>query len=142
MVHYDLVCENEHAFEGWFANSSTYDTQLAAGALSCPECGSLKIAKGLMAPNIAAKSNSKNRLPAAKIALGQREMRKFLRQVRAHVEQNAEHVGENFPEIARKIHYGEREAANIYGDATVQEVKEMREEGIEISAIPWVDPEN
>ncbi|MFP5468790.1 MAG: DUF1178 family protein, partial [Alphaproteobacteria bacterium] len=59
-----------------------------------------------------------------------------------HVEQNADHVGEKFPEEARKIHYGEREAANIYGDATPQEVNELREEGIEIAAIPWVEPEN
>jgi hypothetical protein len=142
MIHYDLICDKEHTFEGWFANSAAYDAQRVAGALSCPECGSEKIAKAIMAPNIAVKGNSKTGRLSAKAALGQSEMRKFLRQVRAHVEQNADHVGEKFPEEARKIHYGEREAANIYGDATPQEVKELREEGIEIAALPWVDPEN
>lgn len=142
MIHYDLICDKEHGFEGWFANSAAYDAQLAAGELSCPECGSAKIAKAIMAPNIAAKGNSRGGRWSAKAVLGQTEMRKFLRQVRAHVEQNADHVGEKFPEEARKIHYGEREAANIYGDATPQEVSELREEGIEIAAIPWVEPEN
>jgi hypothetical protein len=141
MIHYDLICHKEHRFEGWFANSAAFDTQLAAGELSCPECGSKKIGKAVMAPNITAKGNSSSRL-AAKAAMGQMEMRKFLRQVRAHVEQNADHVGEKFPEEARKIHYGEREASNIYGDATPEEVKDLRDEGIEVAAIPWVDPEN
>lgn len=141
MIHYDLLCDKEHRFEGWFANSAAYDAQVAAGELSCPECGSHKIAKAIMAPNVAAKGNSTARL-AAKAALGQKQMRKFLQQVRAHVEQNADHVGEKFPEEARKIHYGERDATNIYGDATPDEVRELREEGIEVAAIPWVEPEN
>jgi len=93
-----------------------------------------------MAPNIAVKGNS--RKEPGKAALGQAQMRHFLRQVRSHIEQNSEHVGDQFPEVARKIHYGEREAANIYGDATPQEVKELSEEGIEIAAIPWIEPEN
>ncbi len=142
MIHYDLICDKEHRFEGWFSNSAAFDDQLAAGKLSCPECSSSKITKAVMAPNIAAKTNTRNGRLSAKAAVGKLEMRKFLRQVRAHVEQNADHVGEKFPEEARKIHYGEREAANIYGDATQDEVKELREEGIEIAAIPWVDPEN
>ncbi len=142
MIHFDLICDKEHGFEGWFANSAAFDEQLAVGALSCPECGSAKIAKAIMAPNIAAKGNNRGGRLSAKSVLGHAEMRKFLRQVRAHVEQNADHVGEKFPEEARKIHYGEREAANIYGDATPQEVRELREEGIEVAALPWVDPDN
>ena len=142
MIHYDLICDKEHVFEGWFANSTAYDTQLGAGELSCPVCGSAKIDKAVMAPNIGAKGNSRRGGLPDKVALGQAQMRQFLRQVRTHIEQNADHVGEKFPEEARKIHYGEREAANIYGDATPQEVSELREEGIEIAAIPWVEPEN
>ncbi len=142
MIHYDLICDKEHVFEGWFANSTAYETQLTGRKLSCPICSSTKIDKAVMAPNIAAKGNSRrDRLPD-KAALGQAQMRQFLREVRTHIEQNADHVGEKFPEEARKIHYGEREAGNIYGDATLQEVRELREEGIEIAAIPWVEPEN
>lgn len=142
MIHYDLICDKEHGFEGWFANSAAYDEQVQAARLRCPECNSVKISKAIMAPNIASKANSRGRSLSAKAALGHAEMRKFLRHVRTHVEQNAEHVGANFTQEARKIHYGEREAANIYGDATLQQVKELREEGVEIAAIPWVEPEN
>lgn len=140
MVHYDLICDKEHAFEGWFAGSAAYDEQHARGDMNCPVCGSSNISKGIMAPNIAAKAN---RRPPAKAMLGQQaEMREFLRQMRSHIEANSEHVGDKFPEEARKIHYGESEARNIFGDATLEEVKELREEGIEIAAIPWVEPEN
>lgn len=142
MIHFDLICDNDHGFEGWFTNSEAFEKQCKAATLSCPQCASVKISKAIMAPNITAKGNSrKDRLPG-KAASGQAQMRHFLRQVRHHIEQNAEHVGDQFPEVARKIHYGEREAANIYGDATAQEVKELSEEGIEIAAIPWIEPEN
>lgn len=139
MVHYDLICDKEHTFEGWFANSGAYDKQHADGDLSCPVCGSSSISKGVMAPNIAPKGN---RRPTAKAAMAQAEMRNFLRQMRSHIEANADHVGEKFPEEARKIHYGEAQARNIFGDATKDEAAELREEGIEIAAVPWVDPEN
>lgn len=142
MINFDLICDKEHGFEGWFANSAAYDAQLAAGSLSCPQCGSRKIAKAIMAPNIAPKGNSRKARAPGNIAPGHPQMREFLRKVRSHIEQDAEHVGEKFPEVARKIHYGEQDAVNIYGDATLEEVKELREEGIEITAIPWIEPEN
>jgi hypothetical protein len=142
VINFDLICDKEHGFEGWFANSAAYDAQLAAGSLSCPQCGSRKIAKAIMAPNIASKGNSRKARAPGNIAPGHAQMREFLRKVRSHIEQNAEHVGEKFPEVARKIHYGEQDAVNIYGDATLEEVKELREEGIEITAIPWIEPEN
>ncbi len=140
MIHFDLICDNDHNFEGWFANSDTFEKQCKAAALRCPQCGSVKISKAIMAPNIAVKGNSRKAPDQA--AAGQARMRHFLRQMRQHIEQNAEHVGDQLPEVARKIHYGEREAANIYGDATAQQVKELSEEGIEIAAIPWIEPEN
>ncbi|MFZ5913650.1 MAG: DUF1178 family protein [Pseudomonadota bacterium] len=141
MIRYDLRCDKEHVFEAWFANSSAYDEQAASGALSCPICDSKTVSKAIMAPNIARKGSTE-RKHARKIAHGQAEMRRFLRKVREHVEQNADHVGTQFPEEARKIHYGERPPANIYGDATPEEVQELREEGVDIAAIPWIDREN
>lgn len=142
MINFDLICDKEHAFEGWFANSAAYDAQLGAGSIRCPQCGSRKIAKAIMAPNISSKANSRKVLVPENIAPAHRELREFLHKMRSHFERNAEHVGEKFPEVARKIHYGERDAANIYGDATLEEVKELREEGIKIAAIPWIEPEN
>lgn len=142
MICYDLKCDKEHGFEGWFANMAAFDAQSANGELACPVCGSLKVGKALMAPNIARKGSSKQSRRAAMAAPSQLEMRRFLQQVRKQVEQNSEHVGEKFPEEARKIHHGEVEQRNIYGDATPEQVEELRDEGIEIAAIPWVDPDN
>lgn len=141
MIRYDLRCDKEHIFEAWFARSNAYDEQAASGVLSCPICSSRTISKAIMAPNIAPKGSA-DRKEARKMAYAQAGMRHFMRKVREHVEQNADHVGAQFPEEARKIHYGERPAANIYGDATPEEVQELREEGIEIAAIPWIDREN
>lgn len=142
MIRYDLRCQKEHVFEGWFANMAAYDTQLANGELSCPACGSLKVGKAIMAPNVGRKSAQKDSSRAAMAAKTQLEMRRFLQQVRQHVEKNSEHVGEKFPEEARRIHHGEAEERNIYGDATPDQLEELRDEGIEIAAIPWVDPDN
>lgn len=142
MIRYDLRCHKEHVFEGWFANMAAYDAQLANGELSCPACGSLKVSKAIMAPNVGRKSAQRDSSRAAMAAKTQLEMRRFLQQVRQHVEQNSEHVGDKFPEEARRIHHGETEERNIYGDATPDQVEELRDEGIEIAAIPWVDPDN
>jgi len=142
MIRYDLKCDKEHSFEGWFANMAAFDDQSANGELACPVCGSLKVGKALMAPNIARKGSGKQSRRAAMAAPSQLEMRRFLQQVRKQVEQNSEHVGEKFPEEARKIHHGEVEQRNIYGDATPEQVEELRDEGIEIAAIPWVEPDN
>lgn len=141
MIRYDLTCDKQHEFEGWFASMAAFDSQSASGALSCPVCGSVNVGKGIMAPNVGRKSNARES-SAVMAARGKLEMRRFLQQVRSHVEQNSEHVGAKFPEEARKIHYGETGERNIHGDATPEQVSALREEGIEIAAIPWVDPDN
>ena len=60
----------------------------------------------------------------------------MLRQMRRHVEENAENVGPRFPEEARKIHYGETDARGIYGQASRDEVEALLDEGIEVHALP------
>ncbi len=142
MIRYDLICDKEHSFEGWFSDSAAFDTQLAAGELVCPVCESKKISKALMAPQVGRKNNSRNAQRAAMAAENQGKMRAVMRAVRDYVESNSEHVGERFPEEARKIHYGETEQRNIYGDASLDEVRELHEEGIEVAPIPWPDRDN
>lgn len=142
MIRYDLICDKQHAFEGWFSGSDAYDAQLAAGELACPVCDSQKISKALMAPQIGRKNNSKPAQSAAMAAENQVKMRAVTQAVREYVESNSEHVGERFPEEARKIHYGETEQRNIYGDASLDEVKDLHEEGIAVAPIPWPDREN
>jgi hypothetical protein len=95
-----------------------------------------------MAPQIGRKNNSKPAQRAAMAAEKQVKMRAVMQAVREYVESNSEHVGERFPEEARKIHYGETEQRNIYGDASLEEVKDLHDEGIAVAPIPWPDREN
>ena len=147
MIVFDLKCGKDHVFEAYFADSATYERQIEAREIACPFCGDVKIAKAPMAPNIAVNNKARGEPVADKAKAPARqppsppEMARAmatLRRMRTHIEQNFDHVGQRFPEEARKIHYGEAESRNIYGDATKEEAGALAEEGIEIGELPWV----
>lgn len=133
MIRYALVCKAGHEFEGWFPGIAACDTQLGKGLVACPDCGSTKVQKALMAPAVAPK---KDLAGAKKRALAFAAHQAKLAAVREHVEQNFENVGERFPEEARRIHYGETEKRDIYGEASLQEAKELVDEGVEVAPLP------
>ena len=134
MIRYSLICDRGHEFEGWFGGAEAYDVQARRGQVICPECGSSKVSKAPMAPNLAPRRDSGSGpiAPSAK----ERQMRALAREMRAHVEKNADYVGERFPEEARKIHYEEAEPRGIYGEASPQEAKALRDEGVEVHPLP------
>jgi len=135
MIRYTLRCDRTHEFEAWFRDSAAYDQQQQAGEVACPICGSHRVEKAIMAPNVASRkapSSSEERQRAAATLT-------MLRELRQAVEKNADPVGERFAEEARRIHYGETDPRNIYGNTTAQEARELVEEGIEFGVIPWVD---
>lgn len=130
MILFDLRCSAGHDFEAWFRDGTACEEQVRDGEISCPVCGDRNVAKALMAPAV----SSRPKLDPAQVAGAMTTLRK----VQAHIEQNFDHVGPRFPEEARKIHYGEAEKRNIYGEASTDEAKELRDEGIEVSTIPWL----
>lgn len=130
MIHYQLVCKKNHSFEGWFRDSAAYDAQAKKGLLSCPTCNSKKIAKAPMAPAVSKKAD------LAESAAKAKQVREFVMNVRKHVEENAEYVGERFPDEARAIHYGDAEERQIYGEATLNDARELIEEGIPVAPLP------
>ena len=140
MIHYDLTCEKGHAFDGWFRNSAAYDEQAAQGLVSCTMCGSVKVEKQLMAPGIPVKSNRKEQGPqkmvSAPVDPRLAQLVEMVREMRKHVEENAEYVGDRFAEEARKIHYEEAEHRGIYGEATPAEAEALAEEGIAVHPLP------
>ncbi|MFT3987997.1 DUF1178 family protein [Aestuariivirga sp.] len=138
MIRYDLICEQGHAFDGWFRDSAAFDTQAAEGLVVCAACGSAKVGKQLMAPGIPAKSNRKAEVKVAGGGLDPRaqQLMQMMREMRRHVEQNSEYVGTNFAEEARKIHYDEAEKRGIYGEATSDDAKALMEEGIDVHPLP------
>lgn len=140
MIRYDLMCEQGHAFDGWFSDSAAYDKQAQAGLVSCTVCGSAKVEKQLMAPGIPAKSNRKVEARRQTMVAAPdprlQAMMSMVREMRKHVEANAEYVGSQFAEEARKIHYNETEKRGIYGEATPDDTKALIEEGIDVHPLP------
>ena len=130
MIVYNLRCKNSHEFEGWFKDSAAFDAQQKTGKLVCPVCDSRKVEKAVMAPAVA---GTKKDAPSTEEL---RQMRQFVSGWRKYVTDNAEYVGPRFPEEARKIHYGETEERHIYGEASVEEAKELIEEGVEVAPLP------
>ncbi len=145
MITYSLACAKGHEFEGWFKDSAAYDHQEAGGTLSCPLCGDAHVKKAIMAPSVktsvtkAKGSASPSNLPAT--PTDQQKLRQFVAGYRKFIQDNADYVGPQFPEEARKIHYGEAEERPIYGESSIAEAKELIEEGIEIAPVPS-DPDD
>ena len=131
MIVYNLRCKAGHEFEGWFKDSAAFDAQSASAKLVCPTCNSRKIEKAIMAPAVAGTKKAEPTAPEE-----MRKMRQFMTGLRKYVQDNAEYVGPRFAEEARKIHYGETEERQIYGESTVKEAVELVEEGIDVAPLP------
>ena len=158
MIRYALVCGKGHSFESWFENSAAYDKQAKRGLVNCPICGEPKVEKAIMSPKLsrtrrrrgdatppasapapdapASAPNDAAKAPVAIMSPQEREFRKKLKELREHLVKNADYVGPKFPEVARKMHYGETDHRSIYGEASPQEAKELHEEGIEFHPLP------
>lgn len=139
MIVYDLKCRKGHGFEAWFRDIGAFDSQVEAGAVSCPVCGSKDVEKALMAPNLA---RGKKPTKAQQESETAAEMRRSLLEFRRQVEANCDYVGESFSEEARRIHYGETDPRGIYGETSDDEAKALEEEGVKVQRIPWLPPEN
>ena len=145
MIRYDLMCDDGHSFDGWFRDSEAYDKLVKAGQVTCTVCGSAKVEKQLMAPGVPAKSNkyepTNQQMVTGLKNAEQRKLAEAVRQLRQHVKDNADYVGNDFPEEARKMHYGETEERGIYGEASLQDAKELVEEGIDVAPLPKLPEE-
>ena len=134
MILFDLKCADDHGFEGWFPDSKSFERQRRKGEILCPACGTDQVEKALMAPNVTtSKSREAGRAEQSKAAATA-----MLAKMREHVETNCDYVGPEFAEEARKIHYGEVDRRDIYGEASDDDAKELEEEGIEFGRIPWL----
>ena len=151
MIRYALSCDKRHEFDIWFKNSADYDRQRKRGLVSCPACGSAKVEKAIMAPSLGRSSKPITapapsepppaaapdaKAPVAIMSPQEHEFRSKLKELREHLTKNADNVGAKFPEVARKMHYGEIEHRSIYGEASPKDAKEMHEEGIEFHPLP------
>lgn len=149
MIKYSLICEIGHEFEGWFQNSAAFDTQSAQRLIVCPSCGTLEVQKALMAPAVTNRSKQSEPVQnhptpgpeATTHAYVPPAIQDIVRKIRGEIEKQAEYVGPEFAEEARRIHYTESPERGIYGEATSDEVAELDAEGIQVFALPVLPEE-
>lgn len=160
MIVFDLSCDGGHQFEGWFGSSADYARQAERGLVSCPQCGSVAVTKAPMAPAVPRKGNqdSPRRRSEDAAARGQPPHRaptegqavtrgplppevsaalEKLAEAQAKALASSRWVGGDFAEQSRAMHYGERDAAPIHGQASMEEAEELLEEGIAITPLPF-----
>ncbi len=141
MIKYSLTCKKcDLTFESWFASSKDFEKLKKKKLLNCQNCNSLDIEKSLMAPSLISKNTVKSK------DKGQRKFNKIkntILEYQKFIKNNFDYVGNNFAYEARSIHYNEKKKRKgIYGSASSQELKELKEEGIDAQLIPWVDEKN
>lgn len=145
MIVFDLECRaGGHRFEGWFGSSGDFTDQQDRGLLSCPQCGSIDVAKAVMAPAVGKKGNQAVSVPSSGRAMSNAAMpaevakaMKKLAEMQTEALKTSRWVGETFAEDARAMHYGERATEVIHGQATLEEAKSLLDEGIGVAPLPF-----
>ena len=141
MIKYSLNCKDcDLTFESWFANSKEYEKLKKRNFLNCHRCNSKNVEKNLMAPNLINKNNNpKERKDFKKYY----RIKKKITDYQKFIKDNFKYVGNNFAYEARSIHYNEKKQnKGIYGTASKEDLKELKEEGIDAQMIPWFDDKN
>ena len=138
MIKYKLVCKNCNLnFNSWFASSNEYERLKKRNFLICHKCNSTKIEKTIMAPQlINSKSKTDKKIDLEKY----NKVKKTIKDYQKFIKDNFKYVGDNFAYEARSIHYnGKKKSKGIYGSASKEDLKELKEEGIDAQLIPWID---
>ena len=131
MIVFNLICDDcEYQFEGWFDNAADFKSQKRRKFINCPNCERTNIKKTLVAPNVAKKSNSK-------VLKTKKTLASNIKKIKKIVEENFDYVGDQFTDEAKKIKYGETKDRPIYGEATIEQTKELIEEEINVTTLPF-----
>lgn len=133
MIVFDLVCEFDHEFEGWFKNAGDFESQQTSGLLTCPMCGTDNVIK---VPSVSHINFGKKEKQLAELIEIQQNAETLSNKITEYVTNNFEDVGEEFAEVSKKMHYGEEDERNIFGSATLEDALELHEEGIDVIPLP------
>jgi len=142
MIKYALGCAEGHAFDSWFPDSAAYEKQRKRGFVVCPECGSNRVDKAIMAPAVVGGQRAPVE-PGVELVLDdrRRRAREVLLRMRREIEANTDDVGVRFPQVARAIHLGEEPERGIRGRASVAEAQSLVEDGIGVLPLPMLEDE-
>ena len=138
MIKYKLICKDcESTFDSWFSSSKEYEKLKKRKFLNCHFCNSLNVGKALMSPSVSMSKNNLGDINSTNTKYV--EIKKTISKYQEFIKKNLEYVGENFAYEARSLRYkGKKRAKGIYGTATKEDLKELREEGIKAEFIPWI----
>ena len=137
MIKYKLICKNcDLSFDSWFSDSKEFEKLKKKKIIECIFCKSNEIEKSIMSPSVMSKEE---KIKTNKSIQNLKKIKKELLKIRKFVEKNFENVGKDFPREVRNVYYDNRKNKNIYGYATLEETEELKDEGIDISSVPWVD---
>ncbi|AGT10007.1 DUF1178 family protein [Paracoccus aminophilus] len=132
MIRYSLRCDQGHDFDGWFRSSEGFESLRTAGQVSCALCGSIRVEKALMAPNVATRAAT-----APDLQSPQTEQEKALADLRRQVEENSDYVGMSFAAEARAMHDGTKPERAIHGEAKLEDARKLLEDGIPVAPLPF-----
>lgn len=147
MIKFTLKCSDGHAFESWFQSASAYDSLKKAGMVECAICGTTSVDKAIMAPRVtaarkkASPPSAEAPQPAAAPTMGMgadADMRKALEEMKRHVEENSDYVGDKFAQEARAMHLGDAPERAIYGETRPEEAKSLIEDGVPVAPLPFI----
>ena len=143
MIKYNLECSCGETFESWFQNSSEYENLLKKNLINCYVCGRSKtVKKSIMAPSVATSKTCVAEKDVEQKKEFFKNVKSKIKELNDYVAKNAEYVGDKFVSEVRSIHYDKKKKRNIYGNATLEETKELQEEGIDVATIPWAPKED
>jgi hypothetical protein len=141
MIRYTLKCAKDHDFDSWFASAAAFGTLLDHRQVTCPTCGTDRVAKALMAPSVRPARLAADPKPGqGTLSQPQSDVEAALAEMRRKVETTSDYVGVNFVAEARKMHSGEVPERSIYGEAKLDQVKSLLEEGVPIAPLPFMPP--
>lgn len=140
MIRYALKCAKGHEFDSWFRDSAAFDSLVQAKQVTCGVCGSHKVEKMIMAPAVGGGSAEEPADAGAPddLSTPSSPAEQALRKLHDHVRETSDYVGTEFADEARRIHLGEADARSIWGEATKDDAKNLKDEGIPVAPLPWM----
>lgn len=145
MIQYTLKCSKDHRFDSWFQSAAAFDKLKGAGMVSCAICGNTAIEKAIMAPrvrparsaSVAPPQEAETTAPTPTLSAPASPAEQAVADLKKHVEENSDYVGESFAKEARAMHDGDAPERAIYGEAKLEEAKALIEDGIPVTPLPF-----
>jgi len=151
VIRYALNCAHGHTFDSWFPSSESFEAQKARGLVACPTCGTVEVEKAIMAPAVSRTDRDRSApaaapadatpTPVALMSEEEQTFRRMLRELREHVTKTADYVGDEFADLARQMHDGDLEHRSIYGEATAEDIKALRDDEVDVFPLPILPDE-